>query len=188
MLDITDNLVKKCCFTGYRPSKLPFDVYKKNIKYTEFENLIIDGILKLSQDDCFVFYSGMAMGFDIICAETVILLKKLYKKPLKLVCAVPFEEQGECFSPHWKERYYNVLNNCDGKVVLSNEYHKGCYAVRNRYMVDNCDYVLTWFDGKSGGTKNTIDYAIKKNRAVINLNNNYVIPQLNQTIIDIFNP
>ena len=44
---------------------------------------------------------------------------------------------------------------------------------RNKYMVDNCDFVLTWFDGKTGGTKNTIDYAIKKGRKVININNDY---------------
>ena len=158
MSNCEDANFKKCCFTGYRPAKLPFNVYKRDKAYTDFENLLIEGILKLVEEDCLVFYTGMAMGFDIICAETVILLKSIYKKPLKLVCAIPFREQGECFSDYWKNRYYNVLEQCDETVVLSEEYHKGCYAVRNRFMVDSCDYVLTWFDGKSGGTKNTIDY------------------------------
>ena len=37
-------------------------------------------------------------------------------------------------------------------------------------MVDNSDFVLTWFDGKSGGTKNTVDYAFNKGRKIFNLN------------------
>ena len=185
MFNFENENVRKCCFTGYRPAKLPFNVYKRDINYTEFENLLISAILELAQNDCLVFYSGMAMGFDIICAETVIMLKQSLKKPLKLVCAIPFEGQGECFSEHWRERYYCVLENADDTVILSEEYHKGCYAVRNRYMVDNCDYVLTWFDGKSGGTKNTIDYALKKNRFVMNINKDYKIIPENQISFDL---
>ena len=37
-------------------------------------------------------------------------------------------------------------------------------------MVDNCDYLITWYDGKPGGTKNTIDYALKLQRYVFNIN------------------
>lgn len=160
----------KCSFTGYRPSKLPFDTRIKNKAYNDFENMIIECILELSKEGCRVFYTGMAMGFDIICAETVILLKKLYKSPLKLICAVPFEGQEKCFSYDWNKRYYNVLEQGDETVILSDRYYKGCYQKRNRFMVDNCDYVLTWFDGKSGGTKNTINYALSQNKFVINLN------------------
>ena len=43
--------------------------------------------------------------------------------------------------------------------------------MRNRFMVDNSDYVLTWFDGAAGGTKSTILYALKKDKRVINLKN-----------------
>ena len=184
MLKTESENILKCCFTGYRPSKLPFNVYKRDIAYTEFENLLINAILEMADEGCQVFYSGMAMGFDIICAETVIMLKQVFGKPLKLVCAIPFKEQGECFSDHWRERYYNVLKNADDSIVLSDEYHKGCYAVRNKFMVDNCDFVLTWFDGKSGGTKNTINYAKKKNRFVMNVNKDFEINATEQFLMD----
>ena len=36
-------------------------------------------------------------------------------------------------------------------------------------MVDNCDYVLTWFDGKSGGTRNTFNSAASKQRQILNV-------------------
>ena len=37
-------------------------------------------------------------------------------------------------------------------------------------MINNSDYVLTWFDGKSGGTRNTLKYAEKMGRFVLNVN------------------
>ena len=39
-------------------------------------------------------------------------------------------------------------------------------------MVENSDYVLTWYDGKPGGTRNTLEYALSKKRYVINTCNN----------------
>lgn len=185
-MENADDTVKKCCFTGYRPAKLPFDVNVKNKEYFDFENLVIDGILKLAEEGCSVFYSGMAMGFDIFCAECVLLLKKFNKISLKLVCVIPFKGQSSTFPKSWQERYEKILNECDEAIILSEEYFKGCYQKRNIFMVDNSDYVLTWFDGKAGGTKNTVDYAIKQNRFVLNLNNDVKKDFFPQTVFEIF--
>lgn len=170
----------KCCFTGYRPSKFPFKLSVNNEEYIEFENNLVEGILDLIKEGCKVFYSGMAMGFDIIAAETVLLLKKANViEDIKLISVLPFENQGEGFGEFWQNKFNYVLENCDEKIVLSDDYYKGCYQVRNKYMVDNSDFVLTWFDGKLGGTKNTIDYAVKIHRKVLNVNkekcDNYAI-------------
>ncbi len=183
-----DQSVKKCCFTGYRPAKLPFDINSKNKAYNDFENLITEGILKLANENCTVFYTGMAMGFDMLCAECVLSLKKVYKKPLKLICAIPFKGQEEGFSEQWKKRYHKILDECDEAVILSEIYYKGCYQKRNKFMVDNSDYVMTWFDGKPGGTKNTIDYAVKQNRFVLNLNENGGENYFPQFVFEIFSP
>ncbi len=185
-MENTDNTAKKCCFTGYRPAKLPFDVNVKNKEYLDFENLVTSGILKLADEGCSVFYSGMAMGFDIFCAECILLLKKIYKTPLKLICVIPFKGQADTFSEHWRKRYDDILSESDEVLILSDEYYKGCYQKRNIFMVDNSDYVLTWFDGKAGGTKNTVDYAIKQNRFVLNLNNDVKKDYFPQTVFEIF--
>lgn len=161
----------KCCFTGYRPSKMPFCLDKNTKEYKDFENKIIEAVLSLCKENCFEFYTGMAMGFDIIAAETVLLFKECYKDiNIKLVAVIPFENQASSYSKDWLERYRNILLKCDEKIVLSDSYYKGSYQRRNEYMVDNCDYVLTYFDGQSGGTKNTINYALKKGRFVLNIN------------------
>ena len=161
--------IKKCCFTGYRPSKFPFSLSRGNNSYEKFENAVLSKILCLVKSGCRTFYSGMAMGFDIIAAELVLTLKSAYNfKDIKLICVLPYREQGESFSFPWRERFDNILSACDEKIVLSEEYHSGCYQQRNKFMVDSSDCVLTWYDGRAGGTRNTIDYALRKKRFVIN--------------------
>ncbi len=166
-----ENNFKVCCFTGYRPSKFPFPLSKENREYIEFENVLTDTVLSLFGDGCNTFISGAAMGFDIIAAETVLDLRKGSKTPVKLICAVPFKAQSDTFTGDWKARYDAVLAAADQIIYTSEDYHKGCYSVRNRYMVDNSDYVLTWFDGAKGGTHNTILYALRNGKKVINLRN-----------------
>ncbi len=160
---------KSCCFTGYRPEKFPFELERKNADYTDFENSLIETVFSLTDEDCFTFYSGMAMGFDIIAAEAVLLLKR--RNPsVRLICALPFASQGSGFPEPWRERHKIILSCADEVVTLSDEYYTGCYARRNAFMVDNSDYVVTWFDGKHGGTENTLKYAVKKRRHIININ------------------
>ena len=46
----------------------------------------------------------MAMGFDILAAEAVLLLKENHSD-VRLICAVPFEGQGVGFPEPWRGRY-----------------------------------------------------------------------------------
>ncbi len=178
--------LETCCFTGYRPSKLPFDIGNKDKEYIKFENSLIEKVMLLINNGCSAFYSGMAMGFDIIAAETVLLLKKQTKLPIKLICVLPFKNQKDTFYGGWKEKYDFIIDNCDEIIVTNQEYYKGCYQKRNKYMVEHSDCVLTWFDGKAGGTKNTLDYANKIGRKIINLNedeNNCFSKQMTMDLI-----
>ena len=163
---------KKCCFSGYRPSKFPFALKKGNADFEVLYRNLTTTISALIEDDCRVFYTGMASGFDIIAAEVVLKFKE-QQPDIKLLAVVPFEEQEKTYSNEWKSRYDAVLASCDEVIVLSREYHAGCYQNRNKYMVDNSDYVVTWYDGKQGGTRNTLNYAQKKLRYIVNVNTEY---------------
>ncbi len=177
----------KCCFTGYRPAKFPFKLNYSDPCYVEFENDLMREILNLVDDGCDTFYTGMAMGFDIIAAEVVSLLKRGREDlNIKLVCVLPYENQGDAFGDFWKDKYFNVLSQADEKIIISENYHKGCYQIRNKYMVDNCDTVLTWYDGKAGGTRNTLNYALENNRKVINICKNECENLGFQTVFELF--
>ncbi len=176
---------KKCCFSGYRPSKFPFKLNNDDVDFLVFQKHLFQTLQSLIDDGCRIFYSGMAMGFDIIAAEAVLYFRG--KVPnIKLICAVPFENQEVAFSDEWKKRYDFVLKCCDEVEVISKNYHNGCYQIRNKYMVDNSDYIVTWYDGQKGGTRNTLLYAEKKKRYIINLNTSYLVEFNNQQMnIDI---
>ena len=40
---------------------------------------------------------------------------------------------------------------------------------RNRYMVDHADLIIACYDGKSGGTLNTLRYAIGRDIQIVHL-------------------
>lgn len=163
---------KKCCFSGYRPSKFPFKLRDFDPDFQVMLRNLTTTVSSLIDDDCRVFYTGMASGFDIIAAEVVLGFRKSNPE-IRLVAVVPFEEQEKSYSNEWKLRYDEVLSACDEVMVLSKEYHNGCYQNRNKYMVDNSDYIVTWYDGKQGGTRNTLSYAQKKKRYIVNVNTEY---------------
>lgn len=170
--DFMEKNYSSCCFTGYRPEKFPFPLDSENPDFQKFENALFEQVLCLAEAGCRTFYCGMAMGFDIISAETVLAVKNAFSEPLKLICVLPFKKQSLSFSNNWKQRFDTVLSGADETVVLSEKYHNGCYQQRNIYMVDSSDYVITWFDGKSGGTQNTLRYAKKIGRHIFNIYEN----------------
>ena len=47
------------------------------------------------------------------------------------------------------------------------KYAKGAPLIRNKEMVDIADMVIVIWDGKSRGTKNTIDYATSRGKNVV---------------------
>ena len=159
-----------CCFTGYRPQQLPFSVSRDDKAYIDFENRLIAEITELINAGCGTFISGMAAGFDIIAAECVTEIRELITDTsVELVCAIPFPDQAKSFPPFWKQKYCDLLARCERSVTVCEEYSPACYMKRNIYMVDNSDIALAFWDGKPGGTKNTVDYAKRKGRKIINL-------------------
>jgi len=166
----------KCCFTGYRPSKFPFLLNKSSKEYIDFENRLVETILNLVNCSVNEFYCGLAMGFDIIAGECVLLAREIHPDlDIKLVCAVPFKGQADNFPPEWKKRYNNLIDNADSIILTSGDYHRGCFAIRNKFMVDASDTVVTWYDGKPGGTKSTLNYAASKGRKIINLHDDDIV-------------
>ena len=114
------------------------------------------------------FLSGMAVGFDLAAAEAVLLLRE-QKPEVRLVAAVPFPGQERHFSASDRERFQRVLAAANETVILSPTYHRGVYAVRNDFLVDNARIVVAWYDGMPGGTHYTVRRALRRGLEVIDL-------------------
>lgn len=172
-MPLTEIQEKACCFTGYRPNKFSFDFIPQSSEYTAFAARLDETINSLCKDGYSSFYCGMALGFDIVAGETVARLKKQNpKESIRLIAVVPFKEQAKSWSDNWQRRYNTLLSAADRIVYISESYNRGCYHLRNRYMVDNSDTVITYFSGKMGGTASTLSYAQKKGKRIINIANN----------------
>ena len=52
------------------------------------------------------------------------------------------------------------------KALLEEQYSTGCMLRRNEYMVDCSSTLIACFDGRPGGTMNTIVYAKREGLAV----------------------
>lgn len=138
--------IKTCAFTGHRDLQADFSARK--LKKT-VETLIERGVD--------TFYCGMAQGFDLCAAETVLKIKK--RKPLiKLIACVPCYNQERNFSEADKKRYVKILKKVDENILLSDVYYNGCMLARNRYMADRADVLVAYLNKDSGGTAYTVRY------------------------------
>lgn len=147
----------KCAFTGHRV-----------LSCYDFDPALLDRvILNLIKNGVEEFYCGMAQGFDLAAAESVLQYKKDYK--IKLIACLPCPEQAESFSQKNKARYQSVLEKCDEKVIISPEYQRGCMHARDRYLVENCGVLVCFLRKHGGGTHYTVNYAKKLNKKIIEL-------------------
>lgn len=163
-----ENLFLCCCFTGNRPSKLPWGYNEKDKRCDAMKKDLVEAIEQAISNGYDTFLCGMALGFDMICAETVLKLKHKYPH-IKLIGVVPCKNQSEQWSKEKKQRYNNILSQLNYIRCKYEYYVYGCMQERNRFMVDNSSLVIAYSSGIAGGTLQTIDYANKQNKKVINL-------------------
>lgn len=160
----TDRAVT-CCFSGYRVEKMPFAANDPRI---DTLNAALDrAIADASALGYAVFFSGMSTGFDLWAAEAVLRARNTL--PVHLFCAIPFDRQADRYSPAWKRRFNHCLLAADRVFALSRDYYTGCYAARNRFMVDASSLLICYFDGKPGGTAQTVRMASQNGLQIVNL-------------------
>ena len=147
--------MKVCAFTGHR-----------NLKGTDFDEQLLERVVSdLVKNGYNRFLCGMAVGFDMKAAQAVLALKGLYD--VELAACLPCANQSERFSEKNKKLYNEILSRCDDIIVMEPEYKTGCMQMRDRYLVDNCDVLVSFLRKPSGGTYYTVQYAVKQNKKII---------------------
>ena len=139
-----------CAVTGHR--KLPADFDKEQVSNV-LEQLLQEGVI--------TFYNGLAVGFDLLCAEILVKLKTKYPG-MRLIGCVPFYGQEKTFPAEDKKRYVSILQQCDEVVVLSEHYYKACCLVRDKYMTDRADVLVAYCVKKTGGAAYTVKQFLKR--------------------------
>lgn len=149
----------KVAGTGHRPDKLGGYTNKVHLNLVKIAE---DALKKMKPSEVI---SGMAMGWDMALAQAAINLE------IPLIAAVPFKGQEKAWT-NKTQRYYNMLLSKAKEVIIvcEGEFSNAKMQIRNEWMVDNCDMVLSMYNGDtSGGTYNCMEYAKKVKKPNINL-------------------
>ena len=158
MAEIIDSKERCCCFTGHRPEKLIRSEREiRSDLEIEIRNAIDNGYT--------TFISGMSRGVDILAAE-IVLQFRVAGVPVRLICAIPYENFERSWSTDWQQRYQTILNYADAVRYVCSHYCRGCHHIRNRWLIDHSTRVIAVCNGQPGGTASTVDYAIRQHKEV----------------------
>lgn len=157
-----------CCFTGHRESKLPWGQNEEDINCISLKESIYDAVEAVYRSGRRHFICGMATGCDFYFCEAVLALREEHPE-VTIEAAIPFEGQAMGWSASQKQRYLRLVSECDYQTVVRKDYSPDCYMNRNRYMVDSSSVLIAAYNGRSGGTMNTLLYAIRSDLELIQL-------------------
>lgn len=148
------------CFTGHRYIA---------VQDAEALRRRLDAVLeKLYQMGYRDFISGAALGFDMLAAEQVCILKNRHPD-VQLILAIPCSTQSARWHDTEVQRYERMVYAADETRVLSTHYFQGCMQMRNRYMVDRSALCLAYLTHMKGGTMATVAYAMQTECPVLNI-------------------
>ena len=152
------SVCKPSAFTGYRPAKMPWGADEKDARCAEFRFRLRESLEYLIGRGYADFLSGGALGFDQMAAEIVLSLREKYPW-VRLIMVIPFAGQADKWSEEQRRRWLSIIEASDKVVYVSHSYDKGVFFRRNHYLVEHADLLLAAFDGRPGGTANTVAYA-----------------------------
>lgn len=168
------NRARSVAFSGHRS----FKIAEGMCSFEQTTARLCDELRALLNQGYNTFYTGMSEGFDLVAAECVMRLKSEFSD-VRLVAVIPFASQSRRYTGCVAQSYSDVLAAADQRVILSGEYHAGCFHERNNYMIDNSSVLVCFYNGAAGGTKYTVERARRTGCEIINIEPDYVIePQL----------
>lgn len=146
-----DQRLKNCGVTGHR--HIPPD----KIEYVTTE--MLKKILAACEAGYNYYISGFAECADLIFSKTVCDIKR-DRDEIKLAAALPYPRTRS-------KEVQDLLNQCDDIKICSDKYYRGCFHLRNRYIIDHSSLIIAVYDGrKTGGTYTTLQYARKQNKEI----------------------
>lgn len=157
-----------CCFTGHRPLKLPWGYQEDDPRCESLKRRLWDAVSAAYDEGYRHFLCGMAQGCDLYACECVLKLREAHGD-VSLEAALPCPTQADGWPPEERERYRRLLGACDYETMVSARYSPGCMLRRDRYMVDHASMLIAMFDGSAGGTRYTMEYAMKRGLDVVDL-------------------
>ena len=132
------------------------------------EELLEEQIRKLINEKEYVdFLVGRNGEFDQCVSSTVLRVRKNYRDDnSSLVLMLPYSTAEYLNNEEYFHRFYTDV---EISYSASMAHPKSAIQIRNREMVDRADLIICYIENKEGGAWETVEYAQKQGKAVINL-------------------
>ena len=150
-----------CAFTGYRPQKLPWLSDERDPRCADLKRRLRAAVEDACRCEMEHFLCGMAQGCDLYFCEAVLALRERYPE-VTVEAAIPCPTQADAWPEAERDRYRNLVAQCDMETMVSDTYSSTCMQRRDRYMVDHAMLLIAAFDGTAGGTRYTVEYALRR--------------------------
>ena len=150
-----------CCFFGHRKINETEELKSKLIEI--IEKLIVEDSV-----DTFLF--GSKSRFNSLCLELVTKIKEKYPHIKRVYVRAEYQYIDESYKAYLLESYEDTYFPKSGLGA-----GKASYVKRNYEMIDNSRYCIVYYDElgvpttRKSGTKVAFDYAVKKEKQIINI-------------------
>ncbi len=125
----------------------------------------IDSIL--SGDTAFLFLTGGMGEFDGLCAGIVRSAQRRHPHlDIRLALVLPYMTNRLNKDKLYYETSYDEIIIPE---ELAGVHYKAAIKKRNRWLVDRADYILAYIHRDFGGAFETVKYAQKQGKTIINL-------------------
>lgn len=143
-----------CTFAGHREIYMP--------RVDEKIDSAIRELLRFDVD--FIFYTGGIGEFDSKCAAAIHRAKRKYPHlKIRLILVLPYMSNRLNEEKAFYEYYYDDIII---PAELDGVHYKAAIQKRNRWMVDNSDYLIACLLRDFGGA---YEYAKRQGKSIINL-------------------
>ena len=109
----------------------------------------------------------MAPSTDLIAGDILCKIKE--ETDIKIIAVIPYPNFRKICDNNWIKIYDDVLEKADLVKYIYDKYNPESFQARNKWMVNHSSRVIAVYNGAAGGTRNTINYAIKQNIEVVNI-------------------
>ena len=157
-----------CCFTGHRPAKLPWRYHEADPRCAALKRRMADAVDFAYEQGYRHFICGMALGCDLYFCECALALRERHPE-VTVEAAIPCPTQAERWPAAQRARYEALVERCDLETMVSAQYTPSCMQRRDRYMVDHASLLIAAFDGSPGGTRYTMEYALRRGLTIVDL-------------------
>lgn len=134
----------------------------------KIEERLEEEIYRLLQEHEYVdFLVGRDGEFDQFASSAVLRVQKRYRDDnSSLILVLPYA-RAEYLNN--EDSFHDYYSDVEISYAASKAHPKAAIQIRNREMVDRADLILCCIEREQGGAWQTIQYAIKQGKTVINL-------------------